>query len=76
VRFLAEATRATVSGQTFDDAATGQGLLNFFLRAWSSGAMTTDELERATGHRAEDLARRSFAALVAAQAREPGDPRG
>jgi citrate lyase beta subunit len=75
-RFLREATRATVSGQTFDDAATGQGLLNFFLRAWTSGAMTAEEVERATGHSAEDVARRSFAALVEARAREPGDPRG
>jgi citrate lyase beta subunit len=75
-RFLREATRATVSGQTFDDAATGQGLLNFFLRAWTSGAMTTEEVERATGHTAEDVARRSFAALVEAQTRQSGGPRG
>ena len=27
-------------GDVFDDAATGQGLLNFFLRAWNCGAIT------------------------------------
>jgi len=31
-------------GDVFDDAATGQGLLNYFLRGLSSGAVTLDEL--------------------------------
>ena len=38
--FVDKAAQATVVGEVFDDAATGQGLLNYFLRALSSGAIT------------------------------------
>ena len=37
--FLDRAAQATRLGQAFDDAATGQGLLNFFDRAITSGAL-------------------------------------
>ena len=30
----------------FDDAATGQGLLNYFLRAWNCGAISENDLAR------------------------------
>src|SRR5258708_1308645 len=36
--FIAAAAQATLGGEGFDDAATGQGLLNFFLGARNSGA--------------------------------------
>ena len=39
---------ATLVGDVFDDAATGQGLLNFFVRGLSSGALTLEEA-RETG---------------------------
>src|SRR5262249_51949827 len=41
--FVAKAAQATLIGDVFDDAATGQGLLNFFLRGLSCGAITEDE---------------------------------
>jgi hypothetical protein len=50
----------------FDDAATGQGLLNYFLRALGSGAIDESELA-ATGLAREELAERSFAKLLAAR---------
>ena len=36
--FIEKAAQATLVGDVFDDAATGQGLLNYFLRALNSGA--------------------------------------
>src|SRR5687767_10538754 len=41
--FVDRAAQATLVGDVFDDAATGQGLLNFFARGLSSGAITIDE---------------------------------
>ncbi|MFI5371647.1 MAG: DUF6986 family protein, partial [Candidatus Eisenbacteria bacterium] len=38
--FVAKSAQATLLGATFDDAATGQGLLNFFLRGINCGAIT------------------------------------
>ena len=42
--FVEKAARATLIGDVFDDAATGQGLLNYFLRALNSGAITEEEV--------------------------------
>src|SRR5262249_6199713 len=41
--FIAKAAQATLVGDVFDDAATGQGLLNYFLRAINCGAITESE---------------------------------
>jgi hypothetical protein len=41
--FIDKAAQATLVGEVFDDAATGQGLLNYFLRAINCGAITVDE---------------------------------
>ena len=41
--FVEKAAQATLLGDVFDDAATGQGLLNFFLRALSCGAINSEE---------------------------------
>jgi len=41
--FVDRVAQATRVGTTFDDAATGQGLLNFFLRGLDSGALTAEE---------------------------------
>ncbi len=65
-RFVEQATRATRVGQVFDDAATGQGLLVFFLRGLACGAFDASDLE-ATGLRREELASRSFAKIVEAR---------
>jgi hypothetical protein len=63
-RFVREAARATQQGGVFDDAATGQGLLNVFLRALGSGAVTEEEATRLTSLSAAELRARSFAAIV------------
>jgi len=41
--FMEKAGQATLVGDVFDDAATGQGLLNFFLRGMTCGARTVSE---------------------------------
>lgn len=66
--FVAKATQATRSGQIFDDAATGQGLLNFFVRGFACGALT-DEDVRATGLSPRELTERSFAKIVASRSK-------
>jgi len=61
--FVDKAAQATMIGDVFDDAATGQGLLNFFIRGLSSGAITLDEA-RATGLTVADLQGRSFLKIL------------
>lgn len=63
--FVGSAARASLLGDVFDDAATGQGLLNFFLRGINCGAITEDETIRLTGVSLEDLRGRSFVAMLA-----------
>jgi hypothetical protein len=62
--FVGKAAQATLVGDVFDDAATGQGLLNFFLRGINSGAITEEEALRRTGLTAEDLRGRSFTKIL------------
>jgi hypothetical protein len=50
----------------FDDAATGQALLNFFLRGINSGALTEEEA-LATGLTLEELRGRSFVKMLNAR---------
>ncbi|REJ82892.1 MAG: phosphoenolpyruvate kinase [Bacteroidetes bacterium] len=57
--FVEKAAQATLSGDIFDDAATGQGLLNYFLRALNSGAITEEEA-LVTGLSIEEIRSRSF----------------
>ena len=47
--FVDKAAQATLVGDVFDDAATGQGLLNYFLRAVDCGAIDEAEAWRAAG---------------------------
>jgi len=61
--FLAKAAQATAIGGTFDDAATGQGLLNFFIRALELGVIGTDHLKQ-VGITSEELMSRSFIGIV------------
>ena len=42
--FMDKAGQATLLGASFDDAATGQGLLNFFLRGLNCGAFAPGDL--------------------------------
>jgi hypothetical protein len=62
--FIERAAQATLVGNTFDDAATGQGLLNFFLRGIACGALVESEA-LAAGITLEELQGRSFARIVA-----------
>ncbi|MBX3131376.1 MAG: phosphoenolpyruvate kinase [Polyangiaceae bacterium] len=63
-KFVERAAQATLVGDVFDDAATGQGLLNFFLRAKNCGALTEDEAVRLSGLTAEELGSRSFVKIL------------
>jgi len=65
--FITRAAQASRVGNVFDDAATGQGLLNFFLRGLACGALTEAEVT-ATGITVEELHSRSFAHIVANRA--------
>ncbi|HNU87358.1 MAG TPA: aldolase/citrate lyase family protein [Ferruginibacter sp.] len=61
--FVEKAARATLIGDVFDDAATGQGLLNYFLRALNSGAITEEEV-LVTGLTLEEIRGRSFKKIL------------
>jgi citrate lyase beta subunit len=63
--FLDHAARATREGQIFDDAATGQGLLNSFLRAVHCGALTEEEALARSGLKLEELRGKSFGKILA-----------
>ncbi len=57
--FVDQAAQATLAGDVFDDAATGQGLLNYFLKGLNCGAITRQEAE-ATGLTIDEIRSRSF----------------
>ncbi|MEJ7740496.1 MAG: phosphoenolpyruvate kinase [Chitinophagaceae bacterium] len=57
--FVDRAAISTLTGDIFDDAATGQGLLNFFLKAMNCGAVTEEEV-LATGLTVDEIRTRSF----------------
>ena len=61
--FVEKAARATLIGDIFDDAATGQGLLNYFLKALNSGAITEEEVLK-TGLTLEEIRSRSFKKIL------------
>jgi citrate lyase beta subunit len=61
--FVEKAALASLCGDVFDDAATGQGLLNFFLRGISCGAITEAEA-LATGLTIEEIRTRSFLKIL------------
>ena len=62
--FVDKAAQATLVGDVFDDAATGQGLLNFFLRGINSGAITEEEALAMTGLTADEFRGRSFVKIM------------
>lgn len=61
--FIDKAAQATLVGDIFDDAATGQGLLNYFLRAYNCGAVSEGEIIK-TGLSESDLRSRSFIKII------------
>ncbi len=64
--FIEKAAQASLIGDVFDDAATGQGLLNFFLRGISCGAITEEEAQ-VTGLTIDELRSRSFVKILNAR---------
>ena len=62
--FVEKAAQATLVGEVFDDAATGQGLLNYFLRAMNCGAITEDEALAMSGLTLAELRGRSFVKIL------------
>lgn len=62
--FVQKAAQATLVGDVFDDAATGQGLLNFFLRGINSAAITEAEALKMTGLTADEFRGRSFVKIM------------
>jgi hypothetical protein len=61
--FTDKAAQATMMGNVFDDAATGQALLNFFLRGINCGAFSEEDAA-ATGLTYEELRMRSFVKIL------------
>ena len=57
--FVDKTAQATLTGDVFDDAATGQGLLNYFLKAMNCGAITEEEV-LVTGLTLDEIRSRSF----------------
>jgi hypothetical protein len=62
--FIEKAAKATLVGDVFDDAATGQGLLNYFLRAINSGALSEEEAVRLSGLTVPELRSGSFVKIL------------
>lgn len=61
--FIDKAAQASLVGNVFDDAASAQGLLNFFISGISCGALTEEEA-LITGISLEELKGRSFQKII------------
>jgi len=62
--FVEKAAKATLVGDVFDDAATGQGLLNYFLRAINCGAIKETEAVERSGLTLPELRSASFVKIL------------
>jgi citrate lyase beta subunit len=62
--FMDKATQAMLTGNQFDDVASAEGLLNFFVRALNCRAMALEEITSTTGLTAEELQLASFAKIM------------
>jgi citrate lyase beta subunit len=67
--FVERAAISTLTKDIFDDAATGQGLLNFFLKAMNCGAITEEEAT-ATGLTVHEIRSRSFYRIMEGRRRK------
>ena len=61
-----QAADAAVRADVFDDAATGQGLVNYFFRALNSGAIDPEDVENA-GITVEEIKAGSFRKIAEAR---------
>jgi hypothetical protein len=71
--FVERATQANLTGNVFDDAASAQGLLNFFARAASCGAMSEAEILEATNLTVEKLNSGSFIEIMNGKNKKPSE---
>ncbi len=62
--FIDKGARANLVGTSFDDAATAQGLLNYFRRAIDSGAITEAEALDRSGLTIEELRQGTFSKII------------
>lgn len=62
--FVGKATQAMLTGNQFDDAASAQGLLNFFIRAVGCGAMSEAEVLQKTDLSSAELKSASFIKIM------------
>lgn len=62
--FVEKATQAMTTGNVFDDAASAQGLLNFFIRGLDCGAIGEAEILEVTGLSRNELYSRSFLQIM------------
>ena len=62
--FIGKAKQAMLTGNQFDDAASAQGLLNFFTRAVQCGALTESEVLQKTDLSPGELKSASFANIM------------
>jgi len=67
--FVERAAISTLTKDIFDDAATGQGLLNFFLKAMNCGAITEEEAT-VTGLTIDEIHTRSFYKILQGRKRK------
>src|SRR5713226_3281511 len=65
--FVEKAAKATLVGDVFDDAATGQGLLNYFLRAINCGAISETEALKLSSLTSAELRSGSFMRILQAR---------
>ena len=70
--FVQKAAQATLVGEVFDDAATGQGLLNYFLRAMNCGAIAEREAVEKSGLTVSEIRSRSFSTIMAGRRARSG----
>jgi citrate lyase beta subunit len=62
--FIDKAAQAMLTGNQFDDAASAEGLLNFFTRAVACGAMSEAEVTANTGLTLEEFRSASFTKIL------------
>ena len=65
-KFTESSAQAVLSGSAFDDAATGQGLLNHLIRGHESGALGPGDISP-SGLTLDELKTRSFARILASR---------
>ncbi|MBC7901411.1 MAG: phosphoenolpyruvate kinase [Saprospiraceae bacterium] len=62
--FIEKEAQAVVTGNTFDDAASAQGLVNFFRRGLDCGALNENEILESTSLTMEELSSGSFSQIA------------